>query len=320
MKRIIILLITISLFACNHKNKQDIKQQNQDISIEDTQSTNNNTYTTDNQIDTNIADTINNTQNEQKNCPIFKNYEIPSPLEFKYAVNQTTPDYNLLFALSEKDKMNDTYTKSLALGIYSADLVYIVFYENTNLLSQYFKTTLILADELGLSSAFTQKDFDNLQNTENQQEKEEIIDKAIQNACIQLNDSKAFDQLPFVIYGAWIESIYLLSATLINNPQAPEELYKQLSSQKNVIKNMQNFYNNALINTDDFNINLNIQNILNELETIDKTFQSSYKSSDYILSKDEIEKIYKQISSTRNNLMQKTETKLEMQMSHRPTE
>jgi hypothetical protein len=210
--------------------------------------------------------------------------------------------------------MNDTHSKSLALGIYSADLVYIVFYENSNLIAEYFKTATALADELGLSSAFTKDDFDKIQTSENQEDKEQIINTAIQKACIQLNNSKAFDQLPFVIYGAWVESIYLLSATLVNNPQAPEELYKQLSIQKEVIQNLQNFYNNVLINTDDYNINLNIQNILNELTNLNKTFQSSYKSSDYILTKNEIENIYKAISNIRKNLTQNTEVKLQMQM------
>ncbi len=325
MKKLLVLLsvITIFLSSCKHNTNADISTTpNNDVTTNVNQNvnqTNNDTQnvviTTNDVVDTStyvVSNNTNITVNKPDKCAIFKNFNITSPTEFIYNAQETEPNFILLFPIDKISDIQTTYNKSIALGIFSADLIYSTSYQNSNYINKYYNTTLKLADDLGISGAFSQKDFEIIQNTTNFDTINYIINQSIQFACSQLNNSNAYDELPFIIYGGWLESVYLLSNSLIINIDAPEYLFKQLSNQSEIIDNIIAFLNQIIVDTDDYEVNLNIQNIITELKTIKKDFTTAYATSKYVLSKDELTILGENISTFRNNFNESADNKMMM--------
>ncbi len=250
----------------------------------------------------------------EKECPVFAENEIPNPAKFKYAVKKTKADFSLLFPIRNKDKMINTFQKSLFLGILSADMIYATAYGNANITTKYYKTSMELSDDLGISSAFSQDDFDIIRNFENKDSVKEVIKKNLDVICLQLNESRVYNELPFIIYGAWIESVYLLTNVLILNPDAPKKLFKELAKQKDIIENLISYYNNILIDADDYKTNLNIQNIIGELGQIHDIFLNTLRQNSYIMDKKQIIELKQAVTKIRNNtIIIETDKKIEQQ-------
>ncbi len=318
MNKYLFFLIFFVFFAsCKNSNENTKAAINQNIESEDNNKLANN--------DTNIIEkdsNINKLSAKNKSvqqCCIFEDFEIPAPSEFVYSVEKTQPVFDQLYPLDAKSDFHTTYKKSVALGIYTADLVYCSAYQNSNLINKYYALSLKLANELGLSGSFNPDDFELIQNTNNYDTVNVLIDKAIQIACTQLDDSKAYDELPFILYGGWLESVFLLTKTLIENKEAPDLLYKQLAKQPKVIENIIKFNNDIIVDADNYDVNLNIQSIISELKEINKILKESYTTSKYILSRNELLKFNKIISETRKNINEPADLKFQQQIEKDPT-
>jgi len=104
MNKTILLALLILVFTACKNNKKEQNNDINDIKIENTDTLQNNQTTINNPENNDLQDSLDqNLQTSQKNCPIFEDYDIPSPITFKYAVNQTKPDFNLLFDIYQKD-------------------------------------------------------------------------------------------------------------------------------------------------------------------------------------------------------------------------
>ena len=304
------LLTTLLLFSCkNNKQQNNINIDNsstsiQNISVEDSAINAQNNGLTEDSINNNI----NNFTAKTTSCFIFTEYGISSPADFKYQ-KTLLPNYQILFKISNKNNYETTYPKSIALGVYYADLVYVNVFENGNLLIDYYKIVLELSSELGITVFSDENNAELFSNPENFDTLAFIINKNIQNTCTKLYDSKSYDQLPFIIYGGWIESVYLLTNILIDNPEADEEYYKQLANQKEIIINLLEYYNTILLDAQSFEINNRVQSILTDLDMLKNTFTTNYKSSDYIMTNDDIKKINNDIVMIRNIITQEPQQK-----------
>lgn len=251
--------------------------------------------------------------NKINRCPIFTEYKIPSPGDFKYAVAITKPNFDILFPISKRTQLTNTIQKSLALGIISADLFYSAIYGNANYTTKYLNTALKLSDDLGTSNVFTQENLETIRQFENKDTIKKIIFLTLETICSQLNDSKTYNQLPFFIYGGWLESIYLLTNTLNSNQDAPKKLFKELAKQKEIIQNLIDYYNKTLLDVNDYETNLNIQNIIGELGTLDSIFGTSQRNENYIMNKEQMQDLIKTIKDVRSSIFVHTEKKIEQQ-------
>ena len=243
------------------------------------------------------------------NCSVFQDFEIPPPSKFMFAEGKSQPDFEMLFTTSNISNYQTIYEKSIALGVFSADLVYANVFQNANFVNEYYKIVLDLSYELGITEVYSIDDSELFLNPENFDTLTYIINNSIQNTCSQLNNSNAYDKLPFVIYGGWLESVYLLSATIVNNQNLPEEFFKQLANQGNVIESLIKFYNEILLNSELFDVNHRIQSIIKDLDMLKILFSTNYKSTDYILSIDDVEKINQNIETIRNTITEEPQQK-----------
>ncbi len=313
MKKIFILNLIFSIlflsFSC--KNKETLSEDTKTDSIVNiqTQTTNKITTTTDTANLTSTKDTSSKTIKKQKKkktskkCSVFKKFKIPSPSKFKFASDKTRPVFSALYPTKNYLKASSTYQKSVILGIYSADLIYIALYNNSNLINKYYFTALQLSNDLGIPDSFSANDIKNIQkNMNNNDSIKNIIENTIQNTCISLSNSKTYTELPFIVYGAWLESVYLLCRTLIRNPDAPKFLYKQLSEQSDIIDNLTNFYNNILLDAQNYNVNLKVQDIISQLDSIKQNFGNYYNSGEQIIEKKQIQDLTNQFQNIRKQI------------------
>lgn len=306
MKNTIILVSIICLiltFGCKQNKDKNDKNEN---SL---------TETVDNIQDSTIKDIdLENIEKEKltgtsnrniKKCEILEKYQIPDPSNFNFQFENSKPNFENLYSTAKLEEFQTTFSRSIAYGIYSADLIYVTCYENSNFVITYYDNILQLSNKLGIVDVYNEKELELFRETEDFDTLRHIINKNIQNTCSQLNSSKTYDELPFIIYGAWIESVYLLSNTIIDNPNIHEDFYKELASQKEVIDNLTKYLNTIILDAESFEVNNRIQSILVDLEMLKNSFKGNYKSSDYILSLNEVTKINADIKQIRLTATQK---------------
>ncbi len=257
-----------------------------------------------------------NKENLNLQCRIFTEYEIPKPTDFNFRTQNSNPNYDVLSSLDNIKNFNTTYSKSVALGIYATDLIYATTYDNKNLIVKYFKTVKLLANDLGVAE--TMNDYDSLFIATTSSDTLLLaLNNIIQNICIQLDESKAYNQLPFIIYGSWIESVYMLSNSLITNNDMPEAYYKQLANQMEVVTNMGKFLDDIVLDVDDFEINNRIEGISEDLKLLKDLFASNYKSTDYVLAGEQIKNIFSEVMFVRNSATDEPQQKFMMQQKRR---
>jgi len=305
---IIILFIIFS--ACNRNKDKDKENKNLSTNISNS-SKDSDIIVTDLSKPDSLK--IDSAQFIDNRCPVLVENDIPSPADFEYAAQKTKPNFSLLFSITNNYQLQNTFQKSFILGIYSTDLVYSTVYGNGNLATKYFNSAMKLSDELGISNVFTKKEFELIKEFEYQDSISIVIKKSLETICIQLNESKTYNELPFIIYGGWLESVYLLSNVLISNPDAPKKLHKQLSKQKETIVNLIDFFNNILVDADDYETNLHIQNIIGELEIVRDLFENSLRDDSYIMNKEKMKELISILRDNRDNILKKTEKKIEQQ-------
>lgn len=317
MKKIsfIIILLFIFITACK-RNSNNSSNANSDsalkIPIENNLQVENITPI---DKDTTPNDTSFLEENRKKNIsPFFVKYKIPGVSDYRYSVANTKPNFNILYSTSNKFQLTNTFQKSVLLGIISADLFYSATYGNANFTTKYFTRALELSDDLGISNIFTQDNLERVKLFENQDTVKKIISVSLETIYTQLYEAKAYNELPFLIYGAWLESVYLLTNTLIDNPDAPTELFKQLAQQKDIIQNLRDYYNNVLLDANEYETNLNIQNIIGELGVLDVFFNAKNSNQVYIImNKEQMQNLIKAIEKLRNSIYVQSVQKIEQQ-------
>ncbi|MBN2892230.1 MAG: hypothetical protein JXL97_10205 [Bacteroidales bacterium] len=306
---LIIISFVVLLIGCKN-NQTNVNESNNSLKIIDN--------TPDSEIVDNILiDSVLEVQEikalkkieDNYRCQVFEEYKIPEPSKFNFNSKNINPDFSVLFSTASNNEYQTTFSKSIVLGIFTADLVYTNSFQNANYVNNYYKVVVDISYDLGISDAFSENDADLFLNPDNFDTLSIIINRNIQNTCSQLSESKAYDQLPFIVYGGWIESVFLLTNTLIQNPDVTEKLYKQLSNQKNVIGNLIEFFNSILLDAESFDLSNRIQSIITDLEMLKLSFENSYNSSNYILSVDELSKIFIDISMIRKSSTQEPNEK-----------
>lgn len=140
-----------------------------------------------------------------------KMFSLPSPIETMDLIKKAGKPYNanLINNVDKVDQYVSSFQKSLAVGVYGADLGYAAMFQQNNTCIDIFKAVDQLTKELGLSAAFN-KDLINefIENSHDQKKLLQLITRAYRNADNFLKDNKQTDIASLIIAGGWIESMY----------------------------------------------------------------------------------------------------------------
>ncbi len=119
--------------------------------------------------------------------------------------------YGITSDQKDPSKYTSKYSKSLNMGIYSADLAYNVINKQKQEALTYMKLSKQLADDLGMGSAFEEGNtltrFE--KNLDNEDSLMYIVADLQMSTDIYLQDNEQQEISSIAFSGAWIESMYI---------------------------------------------------------------------------------------------------------------
>lgn len=263
-------------------------------------------------------DTVSVSENEknQKTENIF--YSIPSPVELGQLMQRAGITYKkqLLHSPDHVSKYSSTNSKALNLGVYGADLSYTTISGQVQEAMLYLNAAKKLAEELGITDAFSQETMKQMENNEgNMDSLLQIISESYVASNEALKENQRSNISILVIAGGWIEVLYIgtqVAKTTVDNIKIIDLIAEQRGTLNNLVSLLET-------KSDDEGVSA----ILNELKGIkeiyDETPSNTSKaeittdphtniitiggSSQYTLTKDQLEKITKKVESLRTQII-----------------
>lgn len=198
---------------------------------------------------------------------------LPSPIHvarifqragLKYLSGITNPAANAT-------KYQSPYSKSINLGIYTTDLAYCTFNDQSQEAVTYFKAVKTLTDGLNMTSIFESTNliprFE--KNIGNKDSLVSLMATLSMESDILLKQTSRLDVAYLSFSGAWIESMYIATQMLKNkrNPEIMQRVMDQSNSLGKLIALLEDFQQNKefealIVNLKDLKTNLD--NLNNE--------------------------------------------------------
>lgn len=178
-------------------------------------------------------------------------YSLPSPLFMAKIFRKTGLKYmdGVANSPDKVSKYTSVHSKTLNLGVYSADLAYTVLNKQTSQAARYIESVKRLSDELGMSSLFDTDDY--LKRFKNNLNNE---DSLINVVCelkgemdVFMKDNDKEKQTLLIFIGAWIENMFI--ATQLTKETNKEKVANRIAEQKFILNSLMNV--SANIQTDE---------------------------------------------------------------------
>ncbi len=226
-------------------------------------------------------------------------FQMPSPVElFLFMWEDGAPFNNTnLNSIENVDNYVESKKKSINLGIYSADLAYTTIYDKNKETMDLFSATKKLADDLGLTEGFDKSILERVdRNIENSDSLLHITNDSYSKTITFLQSQGQIHILPYIIYGGWLESVYIATQTLKKyNPES--NIATRISDQSFLLENLIEFFE-SLPKSDE-----EAQKILAELNSLDAIYQKSL-DNDGIMTKEVYKELKDKISILRTEIIE----------------
>jgi len=208
----ILAMSGLALWSCTGNTKSDLEQEAE-------------------KIDSNKSNIIN------INGTLFC---IPSPLQTSILLKQSGAAYDksVLNLPANVSRYSTTVKKALNLGIYGADLGYVILYQQTQDALGYLGILKKLGDEVGISGAFNEtlkKRFE--KNLGVQDSLMTMSGEAFRNTDSYLKNNDRMDASALIIAGGWVESIYFITS-YTSKAKDKERVIQRLGEQKTTLDNL----------------------------------------------------------------------------------
>ncbi len=176
-----------------------------------------------------------------------KTFGVPSPVQISEIIKKHNIPYNfeLLNPSSNYSKYETAFKKALNLGVYGADLAYILLYEQYSNSGEYFASVKKLSDGLGILNSLQEKTLERIEkNNENKDSLLVIISDVFRDIDAYLLDNDQTDIGVLILVGGWVESLYF--TTKIANERHDKDIIQKVAEQKkpleNIIELLQPYY------------------------------------------------------------------------------
>lgn len=147
-------------------------------------------------------------------------YNIPSPSEIPYMIQQTGAEFNqsLINPLSSARNYAQRSEKTaLNLGIYAADIGYLVSYDKAQEAIDYVNTCKKLAENLGVVESFDLEVLKRFEaNINNKDSLTMLLDKSLKQTQRYLQDDSRSRLAALIVAGSFVEGLYI-STGLVNS-------------------------------------------------------------------------------------------------------
>lgn len=169
-------------------------------------------------------------------------YSLPSPLLMAKIFKKTGLKYMEGVANSpdKVSKYSSVHSKTLNLGVYSADLAYMVLNKQNQQAALYMEAVKRLSDELGMSSLFDSNNY--LNRFKNNLDREDslimIVSQLKGEMDIFMQDNSKEKQTLLIFTGAWIENMFI--ATQLTKEANKEKVATRVAEQKHILNSLMN--------------------------------------------------------------------------------
>ena len=278
-KQIPLLLALFSLsifFACNNTEDSSL------ISDELIESS-----------DTTIAETTN--YNPQA---LFK---LPSPVELFIFMWEDGVEFDIenINSIENTQKYIDTKKKALNLGVYSADLAYCTVYDRNQETMNLFSASKVIAEDLGLTEGFDKSILIRIdKNLDNSDSLYQITNDSYSKTLTFLQAQGQTKILPYIIYGGWVESVYIATQS-IKKYKESSEIALRISDQGMLLDNIIDFF----VSISEKEQAEKEQAIIDQLTELQKTYDKIYDSEEGTMSKEYFQEVKTQIAILRNEIV-----------------
>lgn len=149
-------------------------------------------------------------------------YDIPSPSEIPFLLEATGAEYNetLINDLNKADNYSSRNDYSaLNLGVYAADIGYLVSYDKVQEALNYMSSSKKLADNIGISGTFDQTMLERFEaNLSEKDSLAYLLNETIQNTEKYLKGDNRDNLAALVITGSFIEGLYISTELIRTYP------------------------------------------------------------------------------------------------------
>jgi hypothetical protein len=150
-------------------------------------------------------------------------YNIPSPSEIPYLLQQTGAEYNQSL-LNDRNKVDQYSSRNdkaaLNLGIYTADIGYLSSYDKTQEAINYLNSAKKLADNLNVIGAFDMNVLQRFEsNISNKDSLAKILNTAVQGSEKYLKDDSRNKLAALLLTGSFIEGLYISTGIIKTYPK-----------------------------------------------------------------------------------------------------
>jgi hypothetical protein len=193
---------------------------------------------------------------------------ISSPVEMAALIKDMGVPFSRKYLASTDnvDNYNTSYKKAFCLGIYGADLGYLNMYNKTSSVIDYITAIKKLSDGINVGQFF---DFNTLKrlatNNTNLDSLMYISVRSFNDMDTYLRKNKRSSLSVLMVTGVWVEGLYL--ATQVAKDFPTKEISQSIGEQKVIIEQL-------FIVLKNYNRDAEMVNVIKELETIKKDFES----------------------------------------------
>lgn len=161
---------------------------------------------------------------------------LPSPVQMALSILNAKAPYNgeLLNPATKAGVYTTTFTQALNLGIYQADLGYLIAHHQTQGALDYFQAVKQLGDKMGIFGAFEDAMMERAEkNLDSRDSLFAILGDAFKHADVYLNENAMMASADLIVAGGWLESTYLATQILKTYDSGP--LRKRIGDDKLVL-------------------------------------------------------------------------------------
>ncbi len=232
------------------------------------------------------------------------------PEQLDYLIDNLVLSDEMIGLLAQEDKMlfdesllnstenvkyyNTSKSRAVNMGVYGAELNYLIHFEQTQKSMLYMIASKQLADMIGVAMAFDQQTVEEYQtNVENKDSLINIIFVVYDNAKRMLKNEEQFMLSTLVIVGSWIENMYVTTEIFERTKSASlkSKLITKVIEQKEYLKNII-----LAIESLDEGDNVFVTEMMSDLKNIVAVYEGI---GDRVLSEDDVHLINSEIKKVR---------------------
>jgi hypothetical protein len=182
--------------------------------------------------------------------------DIPFPFEIleNLHASHVAFDQKVMNPVNNVSKYNQYNSKALNLGVYGADLAYVVTYEQFQQIGTYVKSAKKLAEDLNIPFAFDQNMMDKYSKfKDNRDSLTQIVYDSYSQVDKSLKGDDRIGIAALVVTGSWLEGLYISTRTFVDaeKNESNSALYKTIGGQKEsltiVIKLLEEYKSDTFI-------------------------------------------------------------------------